>query len=179
MYELRHDLVPIALALLFLYAASFKLVERTELEAAMSRLGVPRRISAGSSRLVVGYEIVLGLAVVGFAPPLFSAVLLGVVALGLILVGSVALYRHEAIPCACFSAGANSTIGWRQLGVSVGLLGCVFLHEALLEVVTPSRAAGRLVIVCVVGIVLHLRALVPDTRLLAGYRNTAAPLYPA
>jgi len=173
------QMAALAVAALFLYAASFKVLDRAALLDTFSALGVTPGWAAVMSKALPYAEILVALAVVGPFPAAVGAALTACAAAGIAVAGLLALRRDEAIPCSCFSAYSSSSLGLRQVIVAAALLATI--PVLLLRRVAGDLEESLLLLggACAVAVVVHCGR---SYRVLAesvGYRRALSSEFPA
>ena len=162
----------------FLYAASFKILTSTPLQRTLVELGVGTRLALPAARLIPLFETTVGLAVIGFAPPVVAVMLVILAAIGIGFAGLQALRRGAKIRCSCFSSHSPGLLGRRQL-----ILALLFVVAAiLLAISSPSNDGGlpadRLLVVSLAGAGLQLLMMARDLLPLVRYRRATSTVYP-
>lgn len=173
------ELLVSSVGFLFLYAASFKMVTSVGLRATVSQLTNSQGLAVVLARLIPPFEIVLGLAVLGFAPAAVGGVLLVIAASAMSIAGTIALRKGHPIRCSCLSSRSSAVLGWHQLAVAIPLIGAALLmffrnprHELDVSLV-------RLAIVCSIGATIHIGTTARDWTALVGYRRAGSGVYPS
>lgn len=169
----------VAVGGVFLYAASFKVLDASPMRRTLSELGVPRPLATFGARLVPVAELTVALGVLGPTPAPVKAALVALAATVIGAVGLTAVRRRTPVRCSCFSALSTNVLGPRQMfaagslmPAAVGLLVFVPRHSAdgaLLQVV----AGG-----CIVA-AAHAATLMPYLRVARRNRRAMASVYPA
>lgn len=164
---------------LFLYAASFKILDLSPLRRTLSDLGLSPALIRVAAPTVLGTELAIGLAVAGFAPTLVASLLVAIAAAGIATAGVVGLRRETPIPCACFSPRSSAALGLRQLVVAALLLGAAASLVALDPSADVELSLVRISAVSLATTVMHLLAMSRDVVAIVGYRRAAAGVYPS
>jgi hypothetical protein len=160
----------------FLYAASFKVLDAQPLVATLRSLGVPKRLAAPLGWLAPFLEVTVGLALIGFGNSAgrLGASLLLLAGLAIGAAGTVAIHKGEPIPCSCFSTYVERSLGTRQIATGLGFL----VSAAILFVINPrfqlTEALAWLSIAALTASSIHSISSARLVKDLAGYRRAAS-----
>lgn len=172
-------LVSGGIALTLLYAASFKVASLSQLRTTLRSLGFSEPLAKLAAPGQVVFELIAGLALVGFLPQNVAGILVICFSVSLCGAGALALTRPTPIKCSCFSRYAETTLGKRQIVFAVPLSIVGFILIAGSDLSWTQQSALRLAAVCAAGVSLHFLFMASDIRELVGYRRAASSEYPA
>jgi hypothetical protein len=164
---------------LFLFAASFKVLDTGPLRETLEDLGLTPPSARLGARALPVFELACGLAVIFFPGSWPSLVLLVGATLGIAGAGVVALRRSGSIRCACFSARSQATLGSRQLVTAVVLAAATGTLVALDASATLRQSLAVLVAVSLLAVVAHIAMALGELRESVHDRRVVSGAFPA
>ncbi len=167
----------VSVAALFLYSASFKILDTQPVSDMIRSLGASDTIARVTGRGLPGYELATALALL--ADVRVGAVLSVLAGAAMILVGMVAITSGRSIKCACFSSSSIRTLGVRQVALGFAIAGTSLVILAAAVAPKPDSVLLRIAIASLAVVGLHIVAGFAGYRKLVRYRVAASPEFPA